>query len=295
MDTKKDLVESSLLNLLKSHSMEITDLMVDEIVLNYINCIIEEFDGSESMDDVDLQHFVEMMEAYIPGFAHIQSAEVIEWMFKLSHAISADSNCNTQSSSDCHSSPCLPTSPVHPVRSLQEKDSLKPTSSKINNRTECLKSNSSPSDKVEGIFDEKVHRLLEIFPAACHLEAFHCLSLASGDMDEATQLILDRHESGESIVSNNEKKYLHFQTPIQDDKKVRDQMLQKYAYIDEEEDKKIYRPAAPKSVPKKLVRYLDNKVVSTKGERFTLFNKDDEDSLKKSYINLKSSKKYRLH
>ena len=48
-------------------------------------------------------------------------------------------------------------------------------------------------------------------------------------------------------------------------------------------------------VPKKLVRYLDNKVVSTKGERFTLFNKDDEDSLKKTYINLKPSKKYRFH
>ncbi|GAB1605141.1 CUE domain-containing protein 2-B-like [Argonauta hians] len=290
MDTKKDLVESSLLDLLKSHSMEVTDLTVDEIVLNYINCIIEEFDDSQEMDEVDVEHFVEMMEAYIPGFAHIQSAEVTEWMFQLSRTISADSNSNTQTSSECHS-PCHLS--VCPVRSPSppRKPSDKPTSSKVTDTTDSLKNHSSPPDKEEGIFDEKVHRLLEMFPAACQLEAFHCLSLANGDMDEATQLILDRHESGETIVSNNDKKYLHFQSEVQDDKKVRDQMLQKYAYIDEEEDKKIYRPAAPKSVPKKLVRYLDNKVVSTKGERFTLFNKDDED---KSYLNLKSSKKCRL-
>lgn len=62
----------------------------------------------------------------------------------------------------------------------------------------------SPNEE-DPVLDEKVRKLLEMFPASCQLEAFHCLSLAGGDMDEATQLILDRQESGESIVPSAEK------------------------------------------------------------------------------------------
>lgn len=292
MENKKELVQSSLLDLLKIHSIETMDLMIDEIVLNYIIGIIEDLDAEGSTDEAEVEQFLEMMEAYIPGFDKIKSPEVIKWMFQLSHDMSDQKSCNSKNivSDGCISdSPCLSIPITNPIQG--SKQNQKPASRKIDQYTS---SSSSPNEE-DPVLDEKVRKLLEMFPASCQLEAFHCLSLAGGDMDEATQLILDRQESGESIVPSAEKRLLHFQAPVQDDKKVRDQMLQKYAYIDEEEDKKVYRPTAPKSVPKKLVRYLDNKVVSTKGERFTLFNKDDEDSLKKTYINLKPSKKYRFH
>ena len=46
-----------------------------------------------------------------------------------------------------------------------------------------------------------------------------------------------------------------------------------------------------------MIRYRDNVVVSTKGERFTVeSNKDrDNEDMKKTYINLKPLRKYRFH
>ena len=49
--------------------------------------------------------------------------------------------------------------------------------------------------------------------------------------------------------------------------------------------------------PKKLVRYLDNKVVTTKGERYTEI-KDDPDNredAKKTFVSLKPARQYRFH
>ena len=49
--------------------------------------------------------------------------------------------------------------------------------------------------------------------------------------------------------------------------------------------------------PKKLVRYRDNHVVNTKGERYTVVTKKDQegDEMKKTYVSIKPLKKYRFH
>lgn len=44
-----------------------------------------------------------------------------------------------------------------------------------------------------------------------------------------------------------------------------------------------------------MLRYLDGRVVSTKGERFTEIKKEDSDEMKKTYVNLKPARKYRFH
>ena len=45
-----------------------------------------------------------------------------------------------------------------------------------------------------------------------------------------------------------------------------------------------------------MVRYLDSKVVSTRGERFTEIKKpEDEEKMKKTFVNLKPARKYRFH
>ena len=48
-----------------------------------------------------------------------------------------------------------------------------------------------------------------------------------------------------------------------------------------------------------MVRYRDNKVVNTKGERFTIQSKREKDleseEMKKTYINLKPLRHYRFH
>ena len=44
-----------------------------------------------------------------------------------------------------------------------------------------------------------------------------------------------------------------------------------------------------------MVRYRDNKVVSTKGERYTMETKQDNEATKKTYVSLKPLRKYRFH
>ena len=46
-----------------------------------------------------------------------------------------------------------------------------------------------------------------------------------------------------------------------------------------------------------MVRYRDNQVVNTKGERFTVMTKKDQegDEMKKTYVNIKPLRKYRFH
>ena len=41
--------------------------------------------------------------------------------------------------------------------------------------------------------------LLEMFPYSCSLEVTHCINLTAGDVEAAAQLIMHRHESGQSL------------------------------------------------------------------------------------------------
>jgi hypothetical protein len=47
--------------------------------------------------------------------------------------------------------------------------------------------------------------------------------------------------------------------------------------------------------PKKLIRYRDNQVVSTKGERYHIEKAAESEEMKKTYVNLKPLRKYRFH
>ena len=49
--------------------------------------------------------------------------------------------------------------------------------------------------------------------------------------------------------------------------------------------------------PKKMVRYLDNKVVTIKGERYTEIKEDADakEDAKKTYVSLKPARQYRFH
>lgn len=57
-------------------------------------------------------------------------------------------------------------------------------------------------------FTEECDALHEIFPESSYLELKHCITIANGDIDQATQMILDRQEKGQSItgsISNGHK------------------------------------------------------------------------------------------
>lgn len=112
----------------------------------------------------------------------------------------------------------------------------------------------------------------------------HCLAIAAGDIERATQILIDRQENGQCLNQTNSLTFQVAKKTI-DDTELKNRIIERYSYIDKDAFTKEHRPVAPKVEPKKMVRYRDNKIVSLKGERFTEVKKGedvDDISLKKS-------------
>uniref|UniRef100_A0A0B6YBQ7 CUE domain-containing protein n=1 Tax=Arion vulgaris TaxID=1028688 RepID=A0A0B6YBQ7_9EUPU len=219
-----------------------------------------------------------------------------------------DTNCNKNSSptaiisqSPTKQSP-LSTFPLLSLPECQNEQSR----SKRKGRQHSCSSQDSQDDvsKTDSttIEEAQVRILLELFPSACTMEARHCLQLSSGNMDRAAQLIMDRQDTGQAIKSQTKVKVTKKSHKVKktvecklDDDIIKSCVLEKYSFIDTEEDKKTHRPPPPKGEAKKLVRYRDNQVVSMKGERFSEVKKKDDDEMKDTYVSLKPARKYRFH
>ncbi|XP_048448999.1 CUE domain-containing protein 2-A-like, partial [Rhincodon typus] len=136
--------------------------------------------------------------------------------------------------------------------------------------------------------DDGIQLLVEMFPS-CSLSVMHkALSVAKGNLDYAVQLIMEGAVKQPNTATMEE-------THPKTDKKIKASILEKYMMVDNEDDVKTYKPIAPKEAPKKLIRYMDNQVVSTKGERYTEVKKTESEEMKKTYINLKPARKYKFH
>ncbi|CAG5118516.1 unnamed protein product [Candidula unifasciata] len=195
---------------------------------------------------------------------------------------------------------------VLPVLTLPETDHQQSCSKRKGRQLSCSSQDSQDeipkqTDTVT-IKEAQVRVLLDMFPSACTMEARHCLQLSAGNMDRAAQLIMDRQDTGQAIKSQAKAKSLKKNHKVKktvdyklDDASIKSCVVEKYSFIDTEEDKKTYRPPPPKGEAKKLVRYRDGQVVSMKGERFTEVKGKEEENMKASYINLKPARKYRFH
>ena len=111
--------------------------------------------------------------------------------------------------------------------------------------------------------------LLEMFPTITLLEATHCLSLSNGAMDEAVQIVLHRQEIGESITNTEVDQHfsylllvnclmntcfklkkspsMHKNKPV-NEKTLKKKIIEKYSYIDQDDDQREHRPAPLKTV-----------------------------------------------
>nr|XP_053627920.1 CUE domain-containing protein 2-like isoform X2 [Cherax quadricarinatus] len=177
--------------------------------------------------------------------------------------------------------------------------------SETSERSQKLSETSSGSDEQNSTngdeqneYTEGLATLLEMFPGTCNLEVQHCLASCGGDLEHATTLILQRQEQGISIKANTNSKLVPGAKGNKsqiDDKEVRTSILNRYGFVDHDDDAREHRPVAPKWEGKKMVRYRDNKVVSIKGERYTEIKKDDSTDMKKTYVHLKPGKQYRFH
>ncbi|CAL4082404.1 unnamed protein product, partial [Meganyctiphanes norvegica] len=133
------------------------------------------------------------------------------------------------------------------------------------------------------------------FPSSSSL-GLHCIAITNIRIDFMVTIILQQFFFGSSGVLKISKALgAKGNKKIVTDKDLRNSMLNRYGFVDNDDDKRDHRPVAPKWEGKKLVRYRDNKVVSLKGERYTELKKEESDEMKKTYVNLKPGKQYRFH
>nr|CAG4649532.1 EOG090X0A55 [Scapholeberis mucronata]SVE93764.1 EOG090X0A55 [Scapholeberis mucronata] len=284
------LVKESLLAFLKDNIPNSNLSYIDEIVLSYVVSILEElgtdFPGQE--DVFDVESFSEMLSAYFPDFASIPHSAICDWIFELSAQLSTKMKKDSKGPGTIHDLRL-----TFPIPAAPKIDRLSP---RVSESSDASISDSSHCSYQESDKTEDVRLLLEMFPSISLVEAAHCISLSNGSVEEAVQLVLHRQEIGESI-STPENTSLHKTRPV-NDTTLKKKIIEKYSYIDQDDDQREHRPPPVKTQPKKMVRYLDNKVVTIKGERYTEIKEETDESkedAKKTFVALKPARQYRFH
>lgn len=280
------IVSSALLAFVQTHLPEADLSGLDEVIFSYVLGVLEDLGPSgPSEENFDMEAFIEMMEAYVPGFAHIPRSIVGDMIQKLSGQLSDarnKENLHPQSSCVQGQVPIFPETPRQPEKLKEESRAPAATG--------------TPPDEAAAAQEDLpgVDVLLEIFPTCSMEQAQWVLARARGDLEEAVQMLVEGKEEGPpGWNSPSQDLPRRLRGPQKDD--LKSFILQKYMMVDRAEDQKTHRPMAPREAPKKLIRYIDNQVVSTKGERFKDVRNPEAEEMKATYINLKPARKYRFH
>ncbi|KAM9364338.1 CUE domain-containing protein 2 [Pholidichthys leucotaenia] len=257
---------------------------LDDVLLSYITGVLEDLGSQQSVEEnFDVEVFAEMLEAYIPGFAEIDSVKVCEMMFSLASKLASARTSAGKENGEPK---------VRPEEISLKLSTL--ASEPPPGEAQCLTANTegATAKLPESEWEAQEQHLLEMFPKCSLTEARSALSIAKGDMEEAVRLIIEGDvQLSPTPLNANQGKSISSLA----DQKLKESILEKYMLVDREEDNKTHRPVAPKDAPKKLVRYHGNQVVTTKGERYQLVKKNETEDMKKTYVNLKPARKYRFH
>lgn len=297
MSADADIVRSSLEKLLREHAPSADASGIDDIVVSYVSGVLEEVavDGEE----VDSAGMKDVMAAYVPEFDAIPEDAITSWVINMVHVINQEKN-KGKTGNDLTLDALISSYPVE-TRKHHNSQSISETSERSQKLSETSNGsdehNSTNGDEADE-YSEGLATLLEMFPGTCNLEVQHCLASCGGDLEHATTLILQRQEQGISIRANTSSKLVPGAKGNKnqiDDKEVRMSILNRYGFVDHDDDAREHRPVAPKWEGKKMVRYRDNKVVSIKGERYTEIKKEETNDMKKTYVHLKPGKQYRFH
>nr|XP_036857262.1 CUE domain-containing protein 2 isoform X1 [Manis javanica] len=286
------IVSAALLAFVQMHLPEADLSGLDEVIFSYVLGVLEDLGPSgPSEENFDMEAFTEMMGAYVPGFAHIPRGTIGDMMQKLSEQLSGarnKENLQLQSSEVQGQGPMSP-EPLQWSEKLKEETRASPAA---DTQDEAA---SAEEELLPG-----VDVLLEVFPTCSVEQAQWVLAKARGDLEEAVQMLVEGKEEGTPAWDGPNQLLLslqdlprHLRGPQKDE--LKSFILQKYMMVDSAEDEKIHRPMAPREAPKKLIRYIDNQVVSTKGERFKDVRNPEAEEMKATYINLKPARKYRFH
>ncbi|XP_077438210.1 CUE domain-containing protein 2 [Vanacampus margaritifer] len=283
MDLHK-IIHGALHDFLETYIPDADLSALDDVLLSYITGVLEDLGSQQSVEEnFDVEVFTEMLEAYIPGFAQIDSVKVCEMMFSLASTLAT-----ARTSVDGENG--VP----KPEDASLKIDPRLQTEAPPGREMQCLQIQTEGATATLPVseLETQEQHLLEMFPKCGLSEARSALSIAKGDMEEAVRLIIEGDvQLSPTPLNVNQGKNISSVA----DQKLKESILEKYMLVDNEEDKITHRPVAPKEAPKKLVRYHGNQVVSTKGERYQVVKKNETDDMKKTYVNLKPARKYRFH
>lgn len=296
---KEQIVKDSLFKFLMQHVPCAQISTIDEIILSYVVSVLEELGENHNGDlesAFDAEAFCEMMAAYVPEFSGISLPKVCQWFFEL-EATLRDSNGNKNIIKDL----AALMRPLEVIRSRNPSNSSECSSNSNNSAANngeipprkhrlsegsdasCTSDSSGEYYAHEDMIDYEpgISILQEMFPGLCDIEIRHCLTIADGDVTTAIPLILHRQETGQTLTHSAIIQHGAQQKSTVDDKEIKSRIIARYSFVDKDDDVREHRPVAPKTEPKKLVRYRDNKIVSMKGERFTEIKKEDEEESRK--------------
>ncbi|XP_067133672.1 CUE domain-containing protein 2 [Centruroides vittatus] len=306
------LVKEALSKFIFQHTRQDALSSIDEIVLSYVVGILETLATETGDDAFDVDQFSEMMSAYLPAFSKINSTAICEWMFQLASWLAKQQDGKTMSSfQKTNTKPEFLLSLESAVRT-ENKDmseeipyissddtSICSCSSNASQSEDEVKQSNQFADETITNLNDQIKLLTEMFPHMCTLEIQHCITLTGGDCQKAAQLLLQRQDNGEVThkpkLNQQKSKPGKCMDNFLQDKELREQILNRYAYIDKDDDAREHKPVAPKSEPKKLIRYRDNKIVSVKGERYSEVKTEESEDMKKTYVTLKPARQYRFH
>lgn len=288
-------VQTSLLTFLQSKVSDVKRDDIDEIVLNYVTSILEDLGNERNENVFDAEDFCELLFAYIPSASGaISSEDLTSWIFQLADeqrrketdrkgnfdlkSVIEETTNRTRKTSE---------STNFTANGLENGGCGGGGSSFKGKRITRLSETSDGGSEhsLEGEeFQNSVDQLSEMFPDACSLEVAHCLTLAAGDVKRAAHLIIHRIETEQSLQPTDRKFVKIPAKKVEvNEKDIKDRIVGKYGYVDQAEDLRYHRPSIKKLEEKKLIRYRDGKIVSTKGERFTQVTKQESEEMKKSY------------
>merc|ERR1712223_1688082 len=278
-------VTESLFQFLQSHVSELKVEDIDEIVLSYVVSILQDLTSGSYMDEeaFDVDAFCETLFAYMPQTEVIPPIEITEWMFTLARDHREKCQAESRIQLDLKSviEDTVKKGRKSSESSLPNEDTIcqETASEKKRNARISESSDYSNSDVDNDDYKQLVNQLMEMFPSACALEVSHCLTMMSGSIDSAAQLIMHRQESGQSLLPTDFKEKRAKKKEKVDDKSVKDAIMHKYGYVDQPVDARYHRPTLKREDDKKMIRYRDGKIVSTKGERYTQVTKAESEEM----------------
>ncbi|KER29518.1 hypothetical protein T265_03892 [Opisthorchis viverrini] len=255
---------------------------LDEDLITYLEESLKVCD-----DDLDVEGISSVCEAYLPNFKDICRTEFNCWYAQTRAAFISSQTDNS-------------------ATQLDQPGGIRPTSSELDGTKPSATDDDSGDDN--GICDTSLGALMKMFPQVCRKELKQCLQLADGDLGKAVNLALDRAEQATTDKAQNQPadrgQVTSSMSPNLPDSEPNESastlsaeerisMLERYGIVQAERTGSLCPVPYAAAEPKSTVRYLDGKVVDTKGKKYI--------EIKPEYPNmpqpqfLKALRRYKKH